>query len=112
MRWPDLRLHISSDARQVDYVGLVSRFVPRGRTDWPEDTLAIAKRQSIWRSAPLGGGADEAFAADISRDDDAAQDDLLAREPQWAPWKVAVVVVVFCAAFWSGVGYIATRLLG
>lgn len=86
--------------------------VLRGRTDWPEDGLAIVEHQSIWRSAPLGGDADKAFAPGLRRREDEAHDELLAREPQWARWKVVVVVVVFCAAFWSGVGYIATRLLG
>jgi hypothetical protein len=91
---------------------LLSRFIPRARTDWREDALAIVERQSIWRNAPLGGDAANALAASARRSEDDAHDDLLAREPQWAAWKVAVVVVVFCAAFWSGIGYIATRLLG
>jgi hypothetical protein len=89
-------LHISSRARQVHQVGLRAPFVLWGRTDWLEDALASVERQSI----------------NLHTDDDAAHDDLLAREPQWAAWKVAVVMAVCCTAFWSGVGYIATRLLG
>jgi hypothetical protein len=38
--------------------------------------------------------------------------DPYADEPKWPAWKVTLAVVVFCAAFWSGIGYIATRLLG
>ncbi len=73
--------------------------------------MAITEHQSIWRSAPLRGNAETSYAASRLRDD-AASDDALALEPQWARWKVTVVVVLFCTAFWSGVGYIATQLLG
>lgn len=71
--------------------------------------LAITERQSIWRSAPLAGDAEAAFAASVGGSDD--EDRALASEPQWGRWKVTLLVVLFCAAFWSGVGYIATRLL-
>lgn len=33
-------------------------------------------------------------------------------EPKWAAWKVTLVVVVFCGAFWAGISYLAMRLLG
>lgn len=33
-------------------------------------------------------------------------------DTNWPAWKVTVVVIVFCAAFWSGIGYIAMRLFG
>ncbi len=32
-------------------------------------------------------------------------------DAKWPPWKVTVVVIVFCAAFWGGVSYLAMRLL-
>lgn len=38
--------------------------------------------------------------------------DPYADEPRIAPWKVSLVVILFCAAFWAGVGYIAMQLLG
>ncbi|MFT3724257.1 MAG: hypothetical protein QM773_11770 [Hyphomonadaceae bacterium] len=38
--------------------------------------------------------------------------DPYADEPKWAAWKVTLGVVLFCAAFWGGVFYLATRLLG
>ena len=38
--------------------------------------------------------------------------DPYADEPRTAPWKVSLVVILFCAAFWTGVGYIAMQLLG
>jgi hypothetical protein len=38
--------------------------------------------------------------------------DPYADEPRWPAWKVTVAVVVFCGAFWTGIGYLATRLLG
>jgi len=72
--------------------------------------LAVTEHQSIWRSGPLAGDAETAFAASHRQGDD--DDNALAYEPRWGRWKVTVVVVLFCAAFWSGVGYIATRLLG
>jgi hypothetical protein len=72
--------------------------------------LAITERQSIWRSAPLAGDAEAAFTANLRHSEDDEQ--VLAHEPRWGRWKVTLVVVLFCAAFWSGIGYIATRLLG
>ena len=71
--------------------------------------LAITEHQSIWRSAPLQGETGAPFAGSLRRSD--ANEDALAHEPRWGRWKVTLVVVLFCAAFWSGVGYIATRLL-
>ncbi len=38
--------------------------------------------------------------------------DPYADEPKWAAWKVTLGVVLFCGAFWAGVYYIASRLLG
>jgi hypothetical protein len=60
--------------------------------------LAVSEHTSIWRTAA---------PSHIRRE---AQDE--AFEPRWPRWKVTLAVVVFCAAFWSGIGYIATRLLG
>jgi hypothetical protein len=39
-------------------------------------------------------------------------EDPLIDAPKWAAWKVTLAVVLFCGAFWVGVGYIAKRLLG
>lgn len=72
--------------------------------------MAVTEHQSIWRSAPLAGDAEATFSAAARRSD--SEDAALAYEPRWGRWKVTLVVVLFCAAFWSGVGYIATRLLG
>lgn len=33
-------------------------------------------------------------------------------EPKWAPWKVTLSVIVFCAAFWAGVIWLGMRLFG
>ena len=38
--------------------------------------------------------------------------DPLADEPRYAAWKVTLFVIVFCAAFWTGLGYLAMRLFG
>jgi hypothetical protein len=58
----------------------------------------------------MAAESDAPFAAGIRHGD--IDDHELAYEPRWGRWKVTLVVVLFCAAFWSGVGYIATRLLG
>jgi hypothetical protein len=36
--------------------------------------------------------------------------DPLADEPKWPAWKVTIAVIVFCSAFWMGVGYLVSRL--
>jgi hypothetical protein len=33
-------------------------------------------------------------------------------DAKWPAWKVTVVVIVFCAAFWGAVGYAALRIFG
>ncbi|HVY88065.1 MAG TPA: hypothetical protein VG942_04305 [Hyphomonadaceae bacterium] len=38
--------------------------------------------------------------------------DPYADEPKWPAWKVTVFVIVFCAAFWAGIAYLAMRLMG
>ena len=38
--------------------------------------------------------------------------DPYADEPKWPAWKVTVFVIVFCGAFWGGIGYLAMRLMG
>jgi hypothetical protein len=72
--------------------------------------LAITEHQSIWRTAPKAGDSATPVASNVRHGD--VDDPPLAYEPRWERWKVTLVVVLFCAAFWSGVGYIATRLLG
>lgn len=72
--------------------------------------MAITEHQSIWRSTPVHGEQTVPFVSGNRRSD--SDDDTLAYEPRWGRWKVTLIVVLFCAAFWSGVAYIATRLLG
>jgi hypothetical protein len=36
--------------------------------------------------------------------------DPLAGEPKWPAWKVTVAMIVFCSAFWAGIGYLISRL--
>lgn len=74
--------------------------------------MAITEQRPVWRASATGGEVKNPFAAAMRRDEDTSYDDPLVHEPRWSRWKVTIVVVVFCAAFWSGVGYIATRLLG
>lgn len=33
-------------------------------------------------------------------------------DAKWPAWKVTVVVIVFCAAFWGAVAYAAARVFG
>ena len=36
--------------------------------------------------------------------------DPLDGEPKWPAWKVTIAVIVFCSAFWGGIGYLISRL--
>jgi hypothetical protein len=74
--------------------------------------VAIGEQPSIWRATARRGEVETPFSAGMRHGDDVSYADPLAHEPKWSRWKVTIVVVVFCAAFWSGVGYIAMRLLG
>ncbi|MEQ1780350.1 MAG: hypothetical protein ABMA14_03260 [Hyphomonadaceae bacterium] len=73
--------------------------VTDSRTGWVTPTLRVA-------DVDMGYG-------DVRRQvaDDGMIADPMADEPKWAAWKVAVAVVVFCGAFWSGIGYLAVRFL-
>lgn len=31
-------------------------------------------------------------------------------ENKWPAWKVTLAVILFCGAFWAGIGYLAMRL--
>lgn len=58
------------------------------------------------------GEADEAnTAAPFYKDPEDAPDPY-ADEPKWPAWAVGLGVVVFCGAFWAGIYFIASRLLG
>jgi hypothetical protein len=36
--------------------------------------------------------------------------DPLDGEPKFPAWKITIAVIVFCSAFWAGVGYLISRL--
>jgi hypothetical protein len=73
--------------------------------------LVTTTGPAVWTPhAPRAGDADS--AANIIADIDAGGPDPFADEQKWPAWKVTVAVVVFCGAFWTGVGYLAMRLLG
>jgi hypothetical protein len=64
----------------------------------------------------MATGIDD-LAASVGKDDPTrheseAAPDPYADEPKWPAWKVTLAVVVFCGAFWAGIGYLAFRLLG
>ena len=45
------------------------------------------------------------------------QDDLEAPDPhageaKWPAWMVTIAVILFCGAFWAGVAYVGSLLLG
>lgn len=79
-----------------------------------ESRLGTTNSQSGWGTAARGAGADATYAAAPTRYSpwEDVSEERLADEPRWPAWKVTLVVVVFCAAFWTGIGYIAVRLLG
>lgn len=51
--------------------------------------------------------AGEPVNIDLEQENDPYADD-----PKWPAWKVTLAVVFFCAAFWSGISYLATRIFG
>ena len=96
-------LRASSNCNQIDCLCVVY-----GRQERWSAGLAITEQQSVWRTTAIKGEGDTHFArAQRSVDTHERHAD----EPKWARWKVTVVVVLFCAAFWSGVAYIVTRLI-
>lgn len=44
--------------------------------------------------------------------DDFEAPDPYADERKWPAWMVTVVVILFCGAFWAGVSYLGSLLLG
>lgn len=77
--------------------------------------MATTESRTGWGAPSLRAvDAETSFAPDRRRHavDDSSLIDPLADEPRWAAWKVTVAVVVFCTAFWVGLGYLAMRLLG
>ena len=69
------------------------------RRGWTTPLNRSSETDDSWTREPLTIDLDEA-------------PDPYADEPKWAAWKVTLGVVLFCAAFWAGVYYLATRLLG
>jgi hypothetical protein len=37
--------------------------------------------------------------------------DPYADQTKWPAWKVTIALVVFCGAFWAGIGYLIYRLV-
>lgn len=76
--------------------------------------MATIEQRSAWVAPVRRSEADGVFAGDLRRNSPALQDadDHTLDEPRWPAWKVTVAVVLFCGAFWMGVGYLAMRLLG
>ena len=73
--------------------------------------LATIETRTTWGIQAPRPEADGAYSGESRRtpvvDAGNAND-----EPRWPAWKVTVAVVIFCGAFWMGVGYVAMRLLG
>lgn len=76
-----------------------------------ERHLVTTTSPAAWTPpAHRAGEADDRGMAALEID--AGGPDPFADDPRWPAWKVTVAVVVFCGAFWTGVGYLAMRLLG
>lgn len=75
--------------------------------------MTTVDSRTAWGGTSRRSDAD-AFAGDVRRAPAVESEavDLLIDEPRWAAWKVTLAVVVFCGAFWAGLGYVAMRLLG
>lgn len=76
-----------------------------------ERHLVTTTGPTAWTSPAHRAGDADSMAHTIG-DIDAGGPDPFADDPRWPAWKVTVAVVVFCGAFWTGVGYLAMRLLG
>jgi hypothetical protein len=78
---------------------------------YAERQLATTTTRTVWTTpVPQKVEADETRPA--MHEIDAGGPDPFADEPKWAAWKVTLAVVVFCGAFWTGIGYLAMRLMG
>lgn len=44
-------------------------------------------------------------------EDFAPRRDPYADETKWPAWKVTIALIVFCSAFWGGIGYLIYRLV-
>lgn len=78
---------------------------------YAERLLATTTTRTAWTTpATHAGEADDARLT--IQEIDAGGPDPFADEPKWAAWKVTVAVVIFCGAFWTGIGYLAMRLMG
>lgn len=76
--------------------------------------MAATESRTGWVKPTLRAADVDVGFADVRRPvaDDAIPQDHFQDEPKWPAWKVTVAVLVFCGAFWSGIGYLAVRLLG
>ncbi len=76
-----------------------------------ERHLVTTTSPNAWTPPAHRGGEVDKVPHAIG-DIDIGGPDPFADDRKWPAWKVTVAVVVFCGAFWSGIGYLAMRLLG
>ncbi len=76
-----------------------------------ERHLVTTTNPAGW-SPTLNRAGDSDDLAHAVHNIDAGGPDPFADDPKWPAWKVTIAVFVFCGAFWSGIGYLALRLLG
>lgn len=76
--------------------------------------MAATESRTGWGNPTLRAADVDAGYADARRPvaDEATLHDAFPDEPKWPAWKVTIAVVIFCGAFWAGIGYLAVRLLG
>lgn len=48
--------------------------------------------------------------ATVRRETESTPPEPYAAEEKWPAWKVTLAVILFCGAFWTGIGYLAMRL--
>ena len=76
-----------------------------------ERHLVTTTSPNVWTPPAHRAGEVDKVSHSIG-DIDVGGPDPFADDRKWPAWKVTIAVVVFCGAFWSGVGYLAMRLLG
>jgi hypothetical protein len=48
--------------------------------------------------------------APVRVEDQAPPPDPYADQTKWPAWKVTLAVIIFCGAFWTGIGYLVLRI--
>ena len=57
----------------------------------------------------VSASADKKAVAQREAEEGAIPPDPYVGDPKWPAWKVSLAVIIFCGAFWIGIGYLVSR---